>query len=221
MILELDRGNGIPWKGNYSTWLEQKQDRLAKEDKRESNRQRALKDELDWIRSSPKGRQTKSKARIRSFEALLSEQSEAQRNRLELRIPPGPRLGDSVFELTGVSKGFGDNLLINDLNMIVPPGAIVGIVGPNGAGKTTLFRMLTGQETPDSGEIKQGSTVQYAYVDQSRSALEGEKTVWEEISEGQETVDMGRSEMNSAPMSAPLGSREATSKKACRRFVGW
>ncbi|MEE2786513.1 MAG: energy-dependent translational throttle protein EttA [Myxococcota bacterium] len=212
-ILELDRGNGIPWKGNYSTWLEQKQDRMAKEDKRESNRQRALKDELDWIRSSPKGRQTKSKARIRSFEALLSEQSEEQRHRLELRIPPGPRLGDAVFELTNVSKGFGDRLLMDDVNAIVPPGAIVGIVGPNGAGKTTLFRMLTGQDTPDAGEVKTGSTVQFAYVDQSRSALEGDKTIWQEISEGQETISMGRGEMNSRAYVGAFGFKGSDQQK--------
>ena len=212
-ILELDRGHGIPWKGNYSTWLDQKQKKLHQEDKRESNRQRALKDELDWIRQSPKGRQTKSKARVRSFEALLSEQSEEQRRSLELRIPPGPRLGDSVFEAQGIRKAFGDKLLMDDLNFLMPPGAIVGIIGPNGAGKSTLFKMLVDQETPDEGSITKGQTVEIAYVDQSRDSLEGDKTIWEEVSDGAEVIEMGRSEMNSRAYVGAFGFKGSDQQK--------
>ena len=212
-ILELDRGRGIPWKGNYSSWLDQKQKRMEGEDRRESARQRALKDELDWIRQSPKGRQTKSKARIRSFEALLSEQNEERRRGLELRIPPGPRLGDTVFEAKALRKGFDEKLLIENLDFLMPPGAIVGIIGPNGAGKSTLFKMLVEQEQPDSGQINRGKTVEIAYVDQSRSNLVGDKTIWEEISGGAEVIEMGRSEMNSRAYVAPLGSRAAINKR--------
>jgi len=212
-ILELDNGHGIPWKGNYSTWLEQKQDRMRANDRRESARQRALKDELDWIRQSPKGRQSKSKARIRSFEALLTDQTEARRAGLELRIPPGPRLGDSVFEATGLTKGFGERLLIENLDFLVPPGAIVGIIGPNGAGKTTLFRMLTGQETPDSGHLTTGQTVDIAYVDQSRKALEGDHSIWEEISGGAEVIEMGRNDMNSRAYVGAFGFKGSDQQK--------
>ncbi|MBV70815.1 MAG: energy-dependent translational throttle protein EttA [Myxococcales bacterium] len=212
-ILELDNGHGIPWKGNYSTWLDQKQDRLASKDKRESARQRALKDELDWIRQSPKGRQTKSKARVRAFEALLNEQNEEQRSKLELRIPPGPRLGDTVFEAQSVTKGFGDRLLVDDLDFLLPPGAIVGIIGPNGAGKTTLFRMLTGEQQPDSGEIKTGETVDIAYVDQSRSELAGDHNIWEEITGGAEVIEMGRHDMNSRAYVGAFGFKGSDQQK--------
>jgi len=212
-ILELDRGRGIPWKGNYSSWLDQKQKRLESEDRRESARQRALKDELDWIRQSPKGRQTKSKARIRSFEALLSEQNEERRRGLELRIPPGPRLGDTVFEAKGLKKGFDEKLLIEDLDFLMPPGSIVGIIGPNGAGKSTLFKMLTEQEQPDAGEINRGKTVEIAYVDQSRSSLDGDKTIWEEISGGAEVIEMGRSEMNSRAYVGAFGFKGSDQQK--------
>jgi sulfate-transporting ATPase len=212
-ILELDNGHGIPWKGNYSTWLEQKQDRMQANDRRESARQRALKDELDWIRQSPKGRQSKSKARIRSFEALLTEQTEERRAGLELRIPPGPRLGDTVFEGQALTKGFGERLLIENLDFLVPPGAIVGIIGPNGAGKTTLFRMLTGKETPDSGVLTTGKTVDIAYVDQSRQALEGDHSIWEEISGGAEVIEMGRSEMNSRAYVGAFGFKGSDQQK--------
>jgi ATP-binding cassette ChvD family protein len=212
-ILELDNGHGIPWKGNYSSWLEQKQDRMREKDRRETARQRALKDELDWIRQSPKGRQAKSKARVRSFEALLNEQTEERRVGLELRIPPGPRLGDSVFEARGLTKGFGERLLIEGLDFLVPPGAIVGIIGPNGAGKTTLFKMLTGQEEADSGQLTRGQTVDIAYVDQSRSALEGDHSIWEEISGGAEVIEMGRSEMNSRAYVGAFGFKGSDQQK--------
>ncbi|MEE2756347.1 MAG: energy-dependent translational throttle protein EttA [Myxococcota bacterium] len=212
-ILELDNGHGIPWKGNYSTWLEQKQDRLRSKDKRESARQRALKDELDWIRQSPKGRQTKSKARVRAFEALLNEQNEEQRSKLELRIPPGPRLGDLVFEAKSVTKGFGDRLLVDELDFLLPPGAIVGIIGPNGAGKTTLFRMLTGEQTPDSGQIKTGETVDIAYVDQSRAELAGDHNIWEEITGGAEVIEMGRYDMNSRAYVGAFGFKGGDQQK--------
>ena len=192
-ILELDRGEGIPWKGNYSSWLEQKQNRLNQEEKTESQRQKTLERELEWIRMSPKGRHAKSKARISAYETLLGQEGEAYAKDLEIYIPPGPRLGDVVIEAKELSKGYGDRLLIDDLSFIVPPGAIVGIIGPNGAGKTTLFRMITGQESPDSGSIRLGETVKLAYVDQSRDVLDPNKTIWEVISEGEDKiVQIGR-----------------------------
>ena len=212
-ILELDNGHGIPWKGNYSTWLEAKQDKLRSKEKRESARQRALKEELDWIRQSPKGRQTKSKARVRAFEALLSDQTEDLRSRLELRIPPGPRLGDVVYEATDIRKGFGERLLVDDLSFLMPPGAIVGIIGPNGAGKTTLFKMLTGEESPDAGHIKIGETVEVSYVDQSRAALEGDHSIWEEISGGAEVIEMGRHDMNSRAYVGAFGFKGSDQQK--------
>ncbi|MGC6416875.1 MAG: energy-dependent translational throttle protein EttA [Bradymonadia bacterium] len=212
-ILELDNGHGIPWKGNYSTWLEAKQDKLRSKEKRESARQRALKEELDWIRQSPKGRQTKSKARVRAFEALLSDQTEDLRSRLELRIPPGPRLGDVVYEATDIRKGFGERLLVDDLSFLMPPGAIVGIIGPNGAGKTTLFKMLTGEESPDAGNIKIGETVEVSYVDQSRAALEGDHSIWEEISGGAEVIEMGRHDMNSRAYVGAFGFKGSDQQK--------
>jgi ATP-binding cassette ChvD family protein len=190
-ILELDRGYGIPWKGNYSSWLEQKQARLALEEKADVKRQKTLERELEWIRMSPKARQAKGKARITAYEKLLDQETEARREDLEIYIPPGPRLGDVVIACQGVSKSFDDRLLVDDLNVEVPPGSIVGIIGPNGAGKTTLLKMITGLEKPDSGAIKVGQTVKLAYVEQMRDTLDGEKTVWEEISGGQETLTLG------------------------------
>ncbi|HEX8847066.1 MAG TPA: energy-dependent translational throttle protein EttA [Pyrinomonadaceae bacterium] len=196
-ILELDRGEGIPWKGNYSSWLEQKQERLRREEKAESERQRTLERELEWIRMSPKGRHAKSKARINSYESLLNQESERRRQDLEIYIPPGPRLGQKVIEADKVSKAYGDNLLVEEMTFSLPPGGIVGVIGPNGAGKTTLFRMITDQEQPDSGTIKIGETVKLAYVDQSRDALHPEKTIWEEISGGLDVVALGSREINS------------------------
>ncbi len=191
-ILELDRGHGIPWEGNYSTWLEQKEKRLEMEEKQESARQRAMKAELEWVRSNAKGRHAKSKARLSRFDELANQDMEERNETQEIYIPPGPRLGDMVIEVNGVRKGFGERLLVENLSFNLPPGGIVGIIGPNGAGKTTLFRMLSGQEQPDSGELRIGSTVDLAYVDQSRDSLNGEKTVWEEISDGQDIIQVDK-----------------------------
>ena len=196
-ILELDRGHGIPWKGNYSSWLEQKQARLAQEDKLDKRRQQTLERELNWIRMTPKGKQTKSKARINAYEELLSEESEKQRESLQIYIPPGPRLGDLVIELEGVGKSYGDKLLMEELNLLVPPGSIVGVIGGNGAGKTTLFNLIAGMENPDIGTIKLGQSVHLAYVEQMRDALEGSNTVWEEISGKSDTLILGMREVNS------------------------
>ena len=196
-ILELDRGQGIPWKGNYSSWLDQKRNRLQKEEKTESERQKTLQRELEWIRMSPKGRHAKSKARITSYEDLLSQEMDARSKELEIYIPPGPRLGKLVIEAEGVGKGYGDRLLVDNMSFTLPPGGIVGIIGPNGAGKTTLFRMITGQEKPDSGTIRIADTVKLAYVDQSRDVLDPNKTIWETISEGSDIILLGNREMNS------------------------
>jgi ATP-binding cassette ChvD family protein len=196
-ILELDRGQGIPWQGNYSSWLEQKGQRLAVEEKQESERQKTLQRELEWIRMSPKGRQAKSKARINSYEALASQERQRSASELEIYIPPGPRLGDIVIQAEHVSKAFGDRLLIDDLTFSLPPGGIVGIIGPNGAGKTTLFRMITKQEEPDGGSFRTGETVKLAYVDQSRDALAADKTIWEVISDGLDIVMLGTRQVNS------------------------
>jgi energy-dependent translational throttle protein EttA len=195
-ILELDRGYGIPWKGNYSSWLEQKKDRLRLEEKSESKRQKTLERELEWIRMSPKARQAKGQARLTAYEKLLSQESEKRREELEIYIPPGPRLGDIVIELEGISKAYGERLLLDNFSAKIPPGSIVGVIGPNGAGKTTLLKMITGQETPDRGSIRIGDTVKWAYADQTRS-LEPEKTVWEEITGGAETLTLGARTMNS------------------------
>jgi ATP-binding cassette ChvD family protein len=195
-ILELDRGEGIPFEGNYSSWLEQKSARLAQEEKQESKRQKTLQQELDWIRQNPKGRRAKSKARISAYEDLLSEQGEKRREDLEIYIPPGPRLGGKVIDAENVAKGFGDRLLYENLNFSLPPGGIVGIIGPNGAGKTTLFKMITGQEKPDSGSFTVGSTVKLGYIDQNRP-LDPNKTIWEEISDGQDLIMLGTREINS------------------------
>ena len=196
-ILELDRGRGIPFKGNYSSWLEQKQARLAVEEKQESARRRALVRELDWVRSAPKARHAKSKARLGAYERLLAEDRNVRLDRVEIHIPAGPRLGDLVVEADGVSKGYGDRLLVEDMTFSLPPGGIVGVVGPNGAGKTTLFRMIAGEDEADAGTLRVGDTVELAYVDQLRTALAPESTVWKEISGGQDTIALGPREVNS------------------------
>jgi ATP-binding cassette ChvD family protein len=204
-ILELDRGHGIPWQGNYSSWLEQKSKRLQQEEKSETKRQKTLERELEWIRQSPRARQAKSKARVNSYEKLLAEDQKDKIDEMEIYIPPGPRLGNLVFEASGVSKAYGEKVLFDDLNLNIRPGSIVGIIGGNGAGKTTLFRMLTGQEKPDTGEVRIGESVKLAYVDQARDALSDDKTVWEEISDGKNETIM-------------LGNREVQSRAYCARF---
>jgi sulfate-transporting ATPase len=191
-ILELDRGSGIPWEGNYSSWLDQKQNRLAQEEKQESKRQRTLQRELEWIRMSPRARQAKGKARLNAYEDLLKEETAQKLEQVEIYIPPGPRLGDIVVEARGVRKAYGDLLLMEDMNFTLPRGGIVGVIGPNGAGKTTLFRMITGQEQPDDGKLRLGDTVQVGYVDQSRDALGADKTVWEEITGARDEVELGK-----------------------------
>jgi sulfate-transporting ATPase len=196
-ILELDRGRGIPYQGNYSGWLEQKQARLAVEEKQSSARQRTLQRELEWVRLAPKARHAKSKARLGAYEKLLAEEENVKLDRVEIHIPPGPRLGDVVIDAKGVSKAFGDRLLFENLEFSLPPAGIVGVIGPNGAGKTTLFRMIAGEEAPDSGELRIGDTVQLAYVDQSRASLDPKSTVWKEISGGQDIVMLGKRELNS------------------------
>jgi energy-dependent translational throttle protein EttA len=195
-ILELDRGEGIPWKGNYTSWLEQKQERLRRQEKSESDRQRTLQRELEWIRMSPAARRAKGKARINAYEALLDQESDKRRENLEIHIPPGPRLGNVAIEAQGVTKAYGDRLLVEDMTFALPPGGIVGVIGPNGAGKTTLFRMITGQEDPDSGTIRAGETVALAYVDQSRT-LDPKKSIWEEITGGADSLRLGAREVNS------------------------
>ncbi len=201
-ILELDRGEGIPWRGNYSSWLDQKEKRLANEEKQESERRKTLQRELEWINMSPKGRHAKARARITSYEQLLSQESERRAKDLEIYIPPGPRLGDIVIEADNVAKGYGDHLLFEGLSFRLPPGGIVGIIGPNGAGKTTLFRLITGQEGPDSGTFRIGDTVKLAYVDQSRSSLDPDKNVWEAISGDSETIQLGKVTVNSRAYAA-------------------
>jgi energy-dependent translational throttle protein EttA len=195
-ILELDQGKGIPWKGNYTSWLEQKQERLRREEKSESERQKTLQRELEWIRMSPKARHAKGKARINAYESMLREDSEKRREDLQIHIPPGPRLGNVVIEAEGVNKAYGDHLLIENMKFALPPGGIIGVIGPNGAGKTTLFRMITNQEQPDSGTIRIGETVELAYVDQSRT-LDPNKSIWEEISGGTDLLTVGTREVNS------------------------
>jgi sulfate-transporting ATPase len=196
-ILELDRGAGIPWEGNYSSWLDQKKQRLAQEEKQESARQRTLEHELEWVRMSPRARQAKSKARLQAYETLLAEGGAEREGAAEIIIPPGPRLGDVVVQAEHLSKGYGDRLLIDDLSFSLPRGGIVGVIGANGAGKTTLFRMITGQEKPDKGALRVGETVRLAYVDQSRDALDASKNVWEEISGGAEQLMLGSRQMAS------------------------
>jgi sulfate-transporting ATPase len=196
-ILELDRGSGLPFKGNYSSWLEQKQERLKQEERQESSRQRTIAAELEWVRQNPKGRRTKSKARLNNYERLLAEERNVKLDSVQIHIPPGPRLGEKVIEAAGVRKGFGDRLLIEDLSFSLPPAGIVGIIGANGAGKTTLFRMIVGEEQADAGAIALGDTVDLAYVDQSRDALDPDKTVWEEISDGYDNIKVGDREIAS------------------------
>ena len=196
-ILELDRGQGIPWQGNYSSWLEQKSARLRQEAKGETERQKTLERELEWIRMSPKGRHAKSKARIQAYDSLLRQDYEKQAKELEIYIPPGPRLGNVVIEAGAISKAYGENLLMENFSFALPPGGIVGVIGPNGAGKTTLFKLITGEEKPDSGTIRLGDTVKLAYVEQSRETLDPEKTIWEAVSEGRDTIELGSRSINS------------------------
>ena len=219
-ILELDKGHGIPWQGNYSSWLEQKQNRLRQEEKRVTEHQKTLQRELEWIRMSAKGRHAKSKARISSYEALLEQGGEKRAGDLEIYIPPGPRLGKIAIEADHVTKGYGERLLMEGLSFSLPPGGIVGIVGPNGAGKTTLFRMITGQEKPDSGTIRIGETAQLAYVDQSRDILDPEKTIWEMISEGQEMIQLGGKLVNSRAYVARFNFSGADQQKKLGRMSG-
>jgi len=219
-ILELDRGEGIPWKGNYSSWLEQKQERLRVEEKRESDRQKTLQRELEWIRMSPKARHAKSQARITSYENLLKEEKEKGQKELELYIPVAERLGDIVIETEKLNKAYGDNILIDDLTFSIPPGAVVGIIGPNGAGKTTLFKMITGLEKPDNGNIKIGSTVKMSYVDQSRDALNPDKSIWELISNGEDTIMLGNRQVNSRAYVAQFNFSGADHQKKVSMLSG-
>jgi sulfate-transporting ATPase len=219
-ILELDRGHGIPWEGNYSSWLEQKEKRLEQEQKSEAARIKAMKEELDWVRQNPKGRQAKSKARLARFEELSSSDYQKRNETNELFIPPGPRLGDLVIEANHLTKSFGDRLLIDDLSFNLPKGGIVGVIGPNGAGKTTLFRMLVGQEQPDGGELRIGESVKLAYVDQSRDALIGNKTVWEEISDGLDMITVGNFEFNSRAYIGRFNFRGADQQKWVKDLSG-
>jgi energy-dependent translational throttle protein EttA len=219
-ILELDRGEGIPWKGNYSSWLEQKQERLRVEEKRESQRQKTLQREMEWIRMSPKARHAKAKSRITSYENLLKQEKEKGQKELEIYIPIAERLGDVVIECENISKAYGDNILIDDLTFSIPPGAVVGIIGPNGAGKTTLFRMITEIEKPDSGNIKIGSTVKLSYVDQSRDALNPDKSIWELISSGEDTVMLGNRQVNSRAYVAQFNFSGADQQKKVSMLSG-
>ncbi len=219
-ILELDRGFGIPWRGNYSSWLEQKQDRLRREEKQESKRLRTLERELEWIHMSPKARQSKGKARYTAYERLLSQEYEKRREDQEIYIPPGPRLGDIVIQFEGVSKGYGERLLLDDLTLSIPPGSIVGVIGPNGAGKTTLLRLVTDQEKPDEGTVRLGETVNLAYVDQSRDTLDGDKTVWEEISGGEEQLDLGGRKRNSRAYVASFNFLGSDQQKLVKNLSG-
>jgi ATP-binding cassette ChvD family protein len=219
-ILELDRGKGIPFQGNYSSWLEQKQARLAAEEKQESARRRALARELEWVRSSPRARHAKSKARLAGYERLLAEERAVALDRVEIHIPAGPRLGDVVVEAEGVSKGFGDRLLVEGLDFSLPPGGIVGVIGPNGAGKTTLFRMIAGEEQPDAGVLRVGETVQLAYVDQARAGLDPASTVWKEISGGLDTIELGTREVNSRQYTSWFNFRGADQQKRVSDLSG-
>jgi len=219
-ILELDRGHGIPWEGNYSSWLEQKEKRLEMEEKKEGARQRAMKAELEWVRSNPKGRHAKSKARLARFEELSSQDYQQRNETKEIYIPPGPRLGDNVIEAIGLQKSFGDRLLIDGLDFNLPRGGIVGVIGPNGAGKTTLFRMIAGEETPDGGTIRVGETVQLAYVNQSRDTLNGDKTVWEEISDGLDVITVGKYETASRGYCARFNFKGGDQQKRVAELSG-
>jgi energy-dependent translational throttle protein EttA len=219
-ILELDRGHGIPFEGNYSGWLEQKQGRLAQEGRHEEARRRTLERELEWVRQSPRARQAKSKARVSAYEALVAQSRDKAPETAQIVLPPGPRLGDLVVDAQQVTKGFGDRLLIEDLNFRLPPGGIVGIIGPNGAGKTTLFRMLTGQEVPDAGNIRIGDSVRLGYVDQSRDALQADSSVWQEISGGQDEIDLGRRKIASRAYCALFNFRGPDQQKKVGQLSG-
>jgi sulfate-transporting ATPase len=219
-ILELDRGRGIPYEGNYSGWLEQKQARLAVEEKQSSARQRTLQRELEWVRLAPKARHAKSKARLGAYEKLLAEEESFRLDRVEIHIPPGPRLGDVVIEAKDVTKGFGDNLLVENLSFSLPPAGIVGVIGPNGAGKTTLFRMIAGEEKPDAGELRLGDTVQLGYVDQSRAGLDPKSTVWKEISGGQDIVMLGKKEINSRQYTSWFNFKGSDQQKPVGKLSG-
>jgi len=219
-ILELDRGEGIPWEGNYSSWLEQKRNRLQREEKQESARQKTLERELEWVRLAPRARQAKSKARLQAYEKMLAEEGREKLDNVEIYIPPGPRLGNVVIEANGLRKGYGDTLLIDDLSFKLPPAGIVGVIGPNGAGKTTLFRMLVGQEKPDAGTFRTGDTVKIAYGDQSRESLGAEKTVYEEISGGNELIALGKREVNARAYCAWFNFRGADQQKKVGTLSG-
>jgi sulfate-transporting ATPase len=219
-ILELDRGRGIPFQGNYSAWLEQKQARLAQEERRESARQRTIARELEWVRESPRARRTKARARLNRYEALLAEERAVELDQVQIHIPAGPRLGDVVVEAEGVRKGFGDRLLIEDLSFTLPPAGIVGVIGPNGAGKTTLCRMIVGEEEPDAGALRLGESVELAYVDQSRDALDPDKTVWEEISDGYDRIKVGEREMSSRAYAAGFNFRGSDQQRKVGALSG-
>jgi ATP-binding cassette ChvD family protein len=219
-ILELDRGEGVPWKGNYSSWLDQKQKRLELEEKAESARRKQLQHELEWVRMSPRARQAKSKARLASYEELLKASPEKREATGEIYIPPGPRLGDLVVEARGVRKAYGDRLLMEDLSFKLPPGGIVGVIGANGAGKTTLFRMMVGQEKPDAGTLRIGETVKLAYVDQSRETLQGEKTAFEEVSGGQELLELGPRKVNARAYLAAFNFKGTDQQKRVKDLSG-
>ena len=219
-ILELDRGEGIPWEGNYSSWLEQKRNRLQQEEKTESARQKTLERELEWVRLAPRARQAKSKARLQAYERMLNEDSKEKLEGVEIYIPPGPRLGNVVIEAQNLRKGYGDRLLIDDFSFKLPPAGIVGVIGPNGAGKTTLFRMLVGEETPDSGSLRVGETVKIAYIDQSRDSLNGEATVYEELSGGNEILTLGKREINARAYCAWFNFRGADQQKKVGTLSG-
>ncbi|HEY2955259.1 MAG TPA: energy-dependent translational throttle protein EttA [Candidatus Eisenbacteria bacterium] len=219
-ILELDRGAGIPWEGNYSSWLDQKRQRLAQEEKTESARQRTLERELEWVRMAPRARQAKGKARLAAYERMLAEEGMQKIEQVEIYVPPGPRLGNVVIEAEGLRKGYGDNLLIEDLSFKLPPAGIVGVIGPNGAGKTTLFRMIVGQEKPDAGALRVGETVKLGYIDQSRDSLPGEANVWEAIAEGKDTLELGKRSMNSRSYVASFNFRGADQQKRVKDLSG-
>jgi ATP-binding cassette ChvD family protein len=219
-ILELDRGRGLPFKGNYTAWLEQKQERLAQEERREGALQRTIARELEWVRESPKGRRTKARARLKRYEALLAEEKSVKLDQVQIHIPAGPRLGDVVLEADDVRKGFGDRLLMEDLSFMLPPAGIVGVIGPNGAGKTTLFRMVVGEEEPDAGELRLGESVELAYVDQSRDALDPDKSVWEEISDGYDQIKVGEREMNSRAYAAGFNFRGSDQQRKVGALSG-
>jgi energy-dependent translational throttle protein EttA len=219
-ILELDRGRGIPYEGNYSGWLEQKQARLAQDERAEKARQRTIAAELEWVRQNPKGRRTKAKARLNNYEALLAQEQQVKLDQVQIHIPAGPRLGDVVVEAEGLRKGFGDQLLVEDLSFSLPRGGIVGVIGPNGAGKTTLFRMITGQDQPDSGALRIGDTVEMAYVDQSRDALDAEKSVWDEISGGMDQLKVGEHWMSSRQYTASFNFKGSDQQKKVGKLSG-